>query len=561
MMKYKIGMLLVVAFLFNTVIAQTIEQGKQFVYYERYKSARETFQNLLKENPNNEDAVYWLGQAMILSDDRTPKDLTDAKKLYQSKLSISNSNLLMAGIGHIELMEGESLAARNHFDAALSLSQNKNISVLNAVGFANSNPDSKNGDPAYAIEKLLIATQFKKMNDPDIWVNLGDAYRKNDKGGDALASYRKALEINPKYARANYRIGKLYQSQGKGQESIFMEHYDDAIANDPLYAPVYANLFNYYYETNVPKAAEYFEKWLANSDEDYKSCYYRARMKYAQGLFLEAINKSTECISADLQNPYPKLFWLKANAYNRLKDSLNTVDCYAEYFKREKIENITSADYFEYVKNLLKIPGNEAQAAMFVDKAVALDSVETNKIQYLKIMAQAFEAKKSFKDAADWYSKILAVKKNLTKFDINTTAFNYYKGGSYQQSIDIFNLSLSKFPDDPYAYNMIGKSSWAIDTTMTLGLANVAFDKVIELGLADTIKFKPQLMTAYKYFVAYHANIKKDKVTAIAYVDKALSLDPADAEANNFKVALTATKKTTAPAQKPLPNNAAKTPN
>jgi len=68
-------------------------------------------------------------------------------------------------------------------------------------------------------------------------------------------------------------------------------------------------------------------------------------------------------------------------------------------------------------------------------------------------------------------------------------------------------------------------------------------------------------MTAYKYFVAYHANIKKDKSTAMTYVDKALSLDPADAEANNFKVALTATKKTTAPAQKPLPNKTTKTPN
>ena len=55
----------------------------------------------------------------------------------------------MAGIGHIELIEGKKQDARNHFEAAVSLSQGKNIAVLNAIGFANGNPDQKNGDAAY----------------------------------------------------------------------------------------------------------------------------------------------------------------------------------------------------------------------------------------------------------------------------------------------------------------------------------------------------------------------------------------------------------------------------
>ena len=86
------------------------------------------------------------------------------------------------------------------------------------------------------------------------------------------------------------------------------------------------------------------------------------------------------------------------------------------------------------------------------------------------------------------------------KFDINTTGFNYFKGGAYQQAIDIFTLSSTKFPDDPYAYNMIGKSSWAIDTTMEKGMANAAFEKTIQLSLADTVKYKAQLLNSYKYF-------------------------------------------------------------
>ncbi len=549
MSQLKMGMILLVSVLsMTTVSAQTIEEGKSQMYYERFKSAKTTFQKLLAANPNNEEAVYWLGQSMILPEGCSAKDLSDAKAMYQSKLSISNSNLLMAGIGQIELMEGKVQDAKNHFEAAASLSQNKNIAVLNAIGFANGNPDAKNGDAAYAIQKLTLATQIKKFNDPDVWVNLGDAYRKLGDGGDAVVSYQSALAINPKYARANFRIGKLYQSQGKSQESIFMEYYNKAISDDPTYSPVYAALFNFYYETNVTKAAEYFEKWQANSDIDYKSCYYKAALKYAQGFFMDAISKADECIAAESNNPYPNLFGLKANAFNRLKDSVKAIENYGEYFKRQTADKITSGDYIEYAKNLLKVPGNEAQAGLFVEKAVAMDSIETNKVAYLKSIAQAYETKKNYKEAADWYNKVLKTKKTPGKVDLYNAGYNYYRGGVNDSAVAFFTAYSQKFPEDIFGYFMTGKASWAIDTTMELGLANSAFEKVIQIGLADTVKFKSQLMTSYKYFVAYSANVKKDKASAIVFIDKILSLDPNDAEALANKAALNATK---SPATKP----------
>jgi tetratricopeptide (TPR) repeat protein len=207
----------------------------------------------------------------------------------------------------------------------------------------------------------------------------------------------------------------------------------------------------------------------------------------------------------------------------------------------------------------LKIPGSETKAMSFIDKAVALDSIESNKVQYLKAIALVFEARKNFVEAANFYNKIISVKKSPSKFDLNTAAFNYYKGAAFQQSIDIFKLSGEKFPDDPYAFNMIGKASWAIDTTMQLGLANEAFEKTIQLGMIDSVKYKPQLLTAYRYFVAYNANIKKDREATLLFTEKILSLEPNDAEALGNKQILTAppAKKTTAdpktktPAKKP----------
>ena len=121
----------------------------------------------------------------------------------------------------------------------------------------------------YAIEKLKLATTLKGFKDPETYTILGDAYRKFADGGNALTAYQSALSIDPKYARAPYRIGKIYQTQGSSQVDIFMQYYNQAISLDANYTPVYYALYDYYYKTNVVKSAEYLEKYLSlmGSDE------------------------------------------------------------------------------------------------------------------------------------------------------------------------------------------------------------------------------------------------------------------------------------------------------
>ena len=67
------------------------------------------------------------------------------------------------------------------------------------------------------------------------------------------------------------------------------------------------------------------------------------------------------------------------------------------------------------------------------------------------------------------------------------------------------------------------------------------YQKVIETGLLDSVKYKKELVEAYKYFGDYNTvNEKYDE--ALGYYAKLLSLDPANVEAqkavdaiNNFK--------------------------
>ena len=540
MKNLKFTLILLGSFLaMNFSNAQSIEDGKKFLYYEKFISAKNVFQQLLNANANNDEAAYWLGQTLIAPDE--DKDIAGAKAVYQKALSaISNSALLNAGLGHVELLEGKTQEARNHFETAISLSSGKNILVLDAVGFANGDFDSKSGDAAYAVEKLQQATNIKGFKDARILTDLGDAYRKIGDGGTAQRTYEAALVIDPKYARAKFRIGRIYQSQGETQRDIYLRYYDEAIAMDPNYTPVYFYLYQYYYETDVVKSAQYLDKYLAaKGSDELNACFMRAQMKYAQGLFAEAISASDNCIAAS-PNPYPNLYGIKAHAAFKLGDSINAKTAFDMYFLKQKPEKIGYLDRVDYIKILLKFPGNEPLAGTLADKAVELDSTETGKTAILKLIAVTYESRNQYGAAADWYKKVLYIKKTPSKTDVYNAGYGYYRISNFPPAIDMFNLYTQKFPDDIFGYYMMGKSLWGIDTVMVMGLANPSFQKAIEVGEAypDKSKIIPHLMGSYKYMIAYAANIEKNKDLAISYCDKALLVDPADQEVITNKDAI-----------------------
>ena len=537
-------------FTVNSVLAQNIDEGRRFLYYEKYKSAAGFFQNLVNSNPNNVEAVYWLGQSWLRNDDEgvdSAANVATAKALYQKTLlNNSNSALLTVGMGHIELLEGKTADARNRFETAISISKGKDIPVLNAIGYAN--VDAKAGDAQYAIDKLKLAATLK-LKDPDVYLNLGDAYRKLDNdGSNPLRAYQSALELDPNNARALYRIGKIYQSQGIQQEDLYMKYYNDAIAKDAAFGPVYFNLYRYYTDTkiNVNKAAENLDKYLSNTDDPNSptKCYYRASMLFQQGKFTDVITKADECIQLGGNDPYVKIYALKGYAYMRIPDSMKAKSMFDSYFKKQKSELITGKDVATYVTLLLRTPGSDTTIIPgLISRALQMDTTD-GRIELLKMMANRSESAKMYKDAGDWYKKILDVKKNPTNVDMFNAGYNYYKAGDFTNAVAMFEIYTTKYPEDIQAWDLKGRSQRGIDSTLQNGLANESFQKVIDLGEAkwatDSVRVKSSLLRAYKYFIEYSYNVKKDKTAAVMYCDKVLAKDPNDEEVKRFKTAFSA---------------------
>jgi Flp pilus assembly protein TadD len=518
----------------NLVNAQSVEQGRKFFYYERYKSAQENFEKVLAANPNNIDAVYWLGQTLL-----ELKDSVGAKNLYQKSLTQNgNAPLLMAGIGQVELMEGKANDARQHFEAALTLTKGKDVDVFNAVGRAN--VEARTGDANYAIEKLNQATAVKNFKDPETYILMGDAYRKLIDGGNSVQSYNKAFALDSKLAEAKYKIGKVYLTQGN--KDYFLPAFEEAVTIDPAYKPAYFELFYYWYYRDVNKAAPYLDKYIANADQGPEMEYLKTDFLYASGKPAEAKTKAEGLIAQYADKVNPRMYRLVAYAADTLGDPNAAKTAMNTFFTKATAEQpVLALDYEELAKINAKIPGAEAEVFANLAKAVDMDTLVENKVKYINRAAELAKLKGDRVQQTILLGKLYGLKANPTQTDLYNYAYAAYQAKSYPVADSLFcGVYQSKYPDQIFGYLWCARTKKAMDdSTNSQGLAVEAYkvlaDKARQL---DSVKFKSQVLESYYYLIPYFNDIKKDKETALLYTNKGLEFDPTNADLARIKTAL-----------------------
>ena len=86
--------------------AQSIQEGMNHLYAGRVKTAQAVFEKMLAANPNNIDALYWMGQSYLESDEIMSSRIAVAKEVYTKALQTTNgAPLIQVGMGHVELLE------------------------------------------------------------------------------------------------------------------------------------------------------------------------------------------------------------------------------------------------------------------------------------------------------------------------------------------------------------------------------------------------------------------------------------------------------------------------
>jgi tetratricopeptide (TPR) repeat protein len=538
----------------SLAFTQNVEQGRKFFYYERYKSAKETFEKVLASNPNNIEAVYWLGQTMI-----EQKDSVQAKALYQKTLAANgNAPLLLVGMGHIELLEGKTNDARQRFETAISLTKGKDIQVLNAIGRANAL--TKAGDANYAIEKLTMATQLKGFNDPQTYLLLGDAYRKNIDGGGAVTAYNKAFALDNKLAAAQYRIGKVYLTQNN--KEYFLPAFERAIEIDPAYTPAIYELFYYWYFRDVNKAEQYLNQYVQVQDQGPEIEYLRTDFRYAKGDFAGAKARAQELINQYGEKVNPRMYRMIAYTSDTLGDVAAAKQAMNTFLSKADSSIVLPADYVQLANINAKIPGSEQEAFMNLQTAVALDTALEKKVEYITKAAALAKKLGDRKQEANWLGIAYRMDKNPTQTDLYNWGMAHYQAANYDSAITIFcDTYQTKYPNEIFGYLWCARSWLAKDTTMMTGNGVAAFEKLAEMSMKiDSAKYKTQAVNALFTLTTQANDYRKDPKAALAYVERILEIDPGNQHAPRIrdilykavnKPARQETKPATKPAAKP----------
>jgi tetratricopeptide (TPR) repeat protein len=527
MMKSFISLVAAVVLGGNFLAAQSVEDGKKFFYYKRYKSARETFEKIVNANPNNIEAVYWLGQTLIEQGDSTA-----AKEQYQKLLTQNgNAPLVLAGMGQIELMEGKTNDARQRFESAISLTKGRDVDVFNAV--ARANIQAKAGDANYAIEKLTQATQVKRFNDPTTYLLMGDAYRKLIDGGNAVQNYEKAFSMNNNLAEAKFNIAKIYLTQQN--YSMYLKYMQEAIHADANYAPAYYDLYVYYYERDVHLSKENLEKYTAVADKTPELEYDQVTIYYAARDFQTAIEKAKEKIQQYGEKADPRYYKLIAYSYAELKDTTNAKPFMDQYFTVQKPSGYVPKDFSFHAQLLSKFPGNEAEAFAKFEKAVELDTALTGKLQLMDEAAKLAKSMGDHAQEANWYGKIYRTDPNASNRDLYNYGFALYQAQMFDSAYAVFKTYQEKYPDEIYGYLWGSRAAQGIDSTFEQGLAATEYEIFArEASRIDSVKFKSQIIFSYKLLAQYYNNVKKDADSAILYLEKVAAIDPQDEAAKKF---------------------------
>lgn len=252
-----------------------------------------------------------------------------------------------------------------------------------------------------------------------------------------------------------------------------------------------------------------------------------------------------------------------AYSYEAKGDSSNAKKYFEQFFTKVNPDKIGPSDYATYGRVLLKFPGQEALAASYIDKAIALDTVPANKLKYVKDIAAQLATDQKFVEAGQWYGKILSLDSNYGKTDLFYAGYNDYRGGNYTTADSVFKLYQQKYPEDVYGWYLGARAKEGIDTSAELGLAKPLYEKVIAIGdtTTDIASVKDKLIPANRYMLAYYYNIKHNTDSAIVYNNKILAIDPTDPTALKTKEALDSVSKKAAaadssasPAKKVKPN-------
>ncbi len=553
MKKLKFTFLLVLTGSGLCTYAQSLQDGINNLYAERYKNAIDIFQKMVSANSADVEANYWLGQAYLSNEEIMGSRIAAAKQLYTTALAATNNApLIKVGMGHVNLLENKTNEARNNFESALTATMGKKGNdplIEEAIGRAVA--ASKSGDSQrpifdYAIKLLEDVTQ-KDPKNADAWVILGNLYRKVDPGSGGskgFQAYQSALQANDKFALASLQLSK-WATSIKDNDQV-LQYLNEAVAKDAKFTAAYYDLFyNYFFRFKFPEAEDALNKYINSKlpEKDPQDQFLYAQLCWVKRDFACAIPKAESVVAATGDKTKPKVYRLLADAYYSFGDSLSkkgdSVTAMKEFsgakkysdlfFLKKNPEDAILNDYKLRAQILAKTGGTDEEIINCYVQGAQADSVLSSKIDFLKEAAGIFAAQKKYVQQAMFIQKIIDLKPTPVINDYFDLMRAYYNNDENTRSRDEAIMIRDKWPDQIFGYDWAFINSSIMDTVRLDSIAVPDAQSLFDFTAKDTLKYKNQYIKSVKFLAAYYINKARDKDKALDFFGKWLEADPANA--------------------------------
>jgi tetratricopeptide (TPR) repeat protein len=556
MNKVKVLSIALLAFV-GTTHAQDLNQAKKAIDAEQFEKAKTILKSIINAKPSNGTAAFYLGNVYLLQN-----SVDSAKIFYQKGLTgTEGARLNNIGLGLIDLDNGNATDAEAKFALATKDLKKKDFEEYIFIGRAytfSTKPDYKK-----ALEYLNKA---KLINSQDAQLNLalGNAYFGDKNQNEAYSAYRNAYTADNTLIRAKMQLGVLLKGAKAYTEAI--KAYDEVIAIDPNYGPVYRELAETYYlwgrnepskyRVYVDKALVNYEKYLTLTDYSISS-----RMRHADFLVLAGEYKALEAEAnkmIELDKVNPRIMrYLGFSAYQN--GNYEVAIKSLESFIATPTNKVIALDYqtlgFAKIKKAVSEDGKTVDTVLFdaaildIKKAAEMDANGLS-LNISEIGKKLYE-QKLYKQAATIYEIAVANKESK-----NYVLDNFYLGNSLYfdntrkdivkpdpialQRADLAYATVieaSPKTQDAYIYRARTNSLLENDE-MTIKYYTDYVNIVTEKGPEEIAKpaVVKKIIESYNTAAASYANT--DKAKAIEFFNKTLVLDPANEYALNSLKAL-----------------------
>ena len=206
-----------VGFFTNLTFAQSVQDGINFVDSQKYAKAKQTFTDLINQNPKDANNYFYLGNAYLTQFD---PNFDSAQENFNKGLAVDpKSYLNKLGLASVKLGKGDKSAIAE-IQQIVKDSKEKDAEVLFRAGEALTLFE-KNNSPDLAISYLNKAIEKAQKNGvpAHYYYSLGDAYRLKKDPGNAMSAYDKAEAVAKNKASVYTRKGTLWIAAQQWQQA------------------------------------------------------------------------------------------------------------------------------------------------------------------------------------------------------------------------------------------------------------------------------------------------------------------------------------------------------